>query len=196
MKTFLTIAMTGLLLFVLASKTCGQPNDQNLEMKTFGVGLHMQQFKISEMDILMMPANKILFTFNRFNGSLRIEPEIGFAHLKHKYSDDYSLSMTGILLGVGVFDMNQRERTNIYWGVRFNYGRFKESSNAEWFESETYSSLSFGPALGVEYYFSNHFSIGGEISILFSTLKEDEDDDFLDNQIINTNTGLVLRFYF
>lgn len=174
----------------------GQTNDGDFEMRKFGLGLHMQQFKISEIDYMLMPVNKVLFTFNNNEGTFRTEPEIGIFYTKRKISNDNHISARGIQFGFGMFGMHQIEQTNIYYGGRLNYGRIKESSDLEWFDSEALSMLSFGPALGVEYYFSNHFSIGGEISIIYKTFKEDDDVDFFDEQIINTNTGLILRFYF
>ncbi len=188
--------MVVLILCLPAINAMGQNGENELEMKKFGLGLHMQQFKISEIDDLMMPVNKVLFTFNTSEDRFRIEPEIGFVYFTQKYWDDFNISVTGIQLGVGMFGMYQIEKTNIYYGGRFNYGRIKESSDAEWFESETYSVFSVGPALGVEYYFSNHFSIGGEISIKYKTFSEDDYVDFFDEQVISTNTGLMLRFYF
>ena len=196
MKTFSTITFAFLIMCLAITKTHGQTSDQNLEMKSFGLGLHMQQFKISELDDMLMPLNKILFTINTRGGNFRIEPEIGLIYSKQKISNDYSVSSTGVELGIGMFDMYQIQRTNIYYGGRLNYGRIKQSSDHEWYESEPISTIKLGPAIGVEYYFGNHFSIGGEISIQLNTYKEDDYIDFFDEYIINTNTGLILRFYF
>lgn len=197
MKTHRIASMVIVLVLCLpVINSVGQTNDQGFEMKPFGLGLHMQQFKISEMDDMLMPVNKVLLTFNNNEGTFRFEPELGFVYTKHNISDDYDVSTTGIQFGIGMFGMYQIQQTNIYYGGRLNYGRISQSSDYDWYDSEPISTLSFGPAIGVEYYFSNHFSIGGEISIQLKTYKEDDYVDLFDETIINTNTGLILRFYF
>ncbi len=166
-----------------------QANSLDFEMKEFGLGLHMQQFRISELDGIFVPANKVLLTINNNDKTRRIEPEIGLFYAKNTETD---MSISGLHLGFGVFKMKQVSKTNIYYGVRLSYMRIKESNGFDY----TFSTLGFGPGLGVEYFFSSHFSIGGEIGLRFMTASEDEYSDFFDEFVISTNTGLILRLYF
>ncbi len=53
-----------LVLLIASPNVSGQEDGSGLEMKEFGLGLHMQQFKVSELDEIFIPVNKVLLTLN------------------------------------------------------------------------------------------------------------------------------------
>lgn len=93
--------------------------------------------------------------------NFRLEPEIGLWW--QSYSDSYYYSESDILfrIGWGMFLVKQKERTNLYQGLRV--GLILEDNG----DSRKYFSI--GPALGGEYFFSSHFSLGGEAQLNFTT---------------------------
>lgn len=177
-----------LCLFLSSFGATGETVDKELEMKKFGLGLHMLQFKASEINNFFVPANKILLTFNKEN-RFRRELEFGFTY--HKESEHRST--TGIHLGIGIFGMSQVNKTNFYYGGRFSYG-YVNKSVFGYNDSNTVYGI--GPSLGVEYYLSSHFSIGGEINVRYMAYNEDIDVDLYNDFSILTTSGLILRFSF
>ncbi len=156
----------------------------SIEIKSFGVGLHMQQFTLSDISSeVMVPANKLLLLYS--TNLFRVEPEFAFFNYKYKESKS-----RGLFFGLGLFGMYQIEQTNIYYGVRTG---FSFISMDDVYYDDDMTRFEIGPAVGAEYFFSNYFSIGGEISIRYSSI----DSGMSENEtMMATNTGLLLRFYF
>ena len=170
------------------------------KMKTFGLGLHVEQFKMGDVytDFAMSPANKVIFTINATN-YLRIEPEVGFNFYNDKDND---LKDQSLHTGIGVFYMFQPGKINIYTGVRFELAQIKEEYQS-WQTDEKYTDKSvrttFAPAIGAEYFFGKHFSIGGEVALKYSNLKTkygNPDNEDRKRTYFSTDTGVLLRFYF
>ncbi len=189
MKTYSIASMIILLVLCLSSvSVMGDNDDQAFEMKRFGLGLYMQQFTITDLtNDLFIPANKVLLVLNEEN--FRTELEFGLFYVNYT---EYKMKAKGLHFGGGFFGMRLIEKTNIYYGGRLSFGRMEESNGFEY----TSSILAFGPSLGVEYFFSSRFSIGGEINVKFMTMSEDDHVDLFDDHVLSTNTGLILRFYF
>ncbi len=191
MKTHSIASMIIVLILCLpAINAIGQNGENDFEMKKFGLGLHIQQINIIDLaDESLFPANKVLLAFNNEARSFRTELEFGLIYANNT---EYKMKTTGLHFGFGFFGMQLIEKTNIYYGGRLGFGRMKRSNGFDY----TSSLLAFGPCLGVEYFFSSRFSIGGEINIKFMTNSEDDYIDLFDNRVVSTNTGLILRFYF
>ncbi len=197
-----TVVIASILFF--STKGFSQSAEEKIsEMKVFGMGLHIEQFKMNDliMDV-RAPSNKIILSITPSN-NFRIEPEIGFNYINNKTSE---LKDKSISLGLGGFGMYQRGRTNIYGGLRFEYSVFSHEynqyngSNIEELKTEKTNRISIGPAIGAEFFFGKHFSIGGEVGIKYMnfdtkntryTNEENTKQDY-----ISTDTGLLCRFYF
>ena len=170
------------------------------KLKVFGLGMHIEQFKLIDinMDIVTAPANKIIFTITPTK-NFRLEPEVGFNYINDK---DKELKDKSIHFGIGGFGMYQRGKTNIYGGLRFEYANIS-NEYYEWNsgnkQTEKIDRFSIGPAIGAEFFFGQHFSIGGEIGLKYMYLNtkysqyNDEDNK---QDYITTDSGLLLRFYF
>lgn len=144
-------------------------------IKPFGIGLHIEQFKLNDIgDLNSAPANKLIFIISP-NNSLRLEPEFGFKTGKNKTSD---LKNSGIYMGLGVLGMIQRNKLNIYGGLRSEYAIIKWDDAFGYNSTKTSNKtnrLSIGPAIGCEYYLGENFAFGGEAGLKYATLKTIED---------------------
>ncbi|MEN8122282.1 MAG: outer membrane beta-barrel protein [Bacteroidota bacterium] len=198
-KFFFSLIVISAILFQ-ESQIIGQNSENTEVLQLFGLGMHIEQFKLSDitMDITTAPANKIVLTMTPTN-KFRIEPEIGFNYLNDKESE---LKAKSVHFGVGGFTMYQKGKTNIYLGFRFEYanisneyynwntgGKLKEKTNR----------LSIGPAIGAEFFFGDHFSFGGEIGLKYMSLETNDSQsgsDYKKQEHITTDSGLLLRFYF
>lgn len=173
-------------------------------IKPFGIGLHIEQFKLNDIgDLYNSPANKIIFTISP-NHSFRLEPEFGFTTGKNKSTD---LKNSSIYLGLGAFGMIQRNKLNIYSGLRFEYAVIKWENGYTYNGSTTISTsnktnrLTIGPVIGCEYYLGDNFTFGGEVGLKYASLKTTEDpnpSNYNDEKsnYFTTDTGLLIRFYF
>ena len=76
MKTTKILAL--LSLFILFFNQLFAQDDKKSIIKTFGIGLHIEQFKLNDIsDLGDAPANKIVFVISPVK-SFRVEPEIGY----------------------------------------------------------------------------------------------------------------------
>lgn len=153
----------------------------------------MEQFKTNDLtDPYYVPITKFVLNIN-INNSFRLEPEIGF-NIGINNNKNKNLG-----LGLGVFHLRQINKLNIYVGVRCEYNKMKVRDDSYNINStrET-KKLHTGPALGCEYFFGDHFSIGGELGVKFTyfttTLNPGGMSD--SNSFMSSDTGLLLRFYF
>jgi len=173
--------------------------EAELSIKPFGVGLHLEQFKLNDIsDLTTAPVNKIIVTINPSH-KFRIESEIGFRSGKDGETD---LKSSSTSFGVGLFGMTQRNKLNIYGGMRIEYGIISEEINGYQAKiTDKLKRLMIGPALGGEYFFGDNFSLAGEVSLLYVKLNESIDpnvysDPESNGNYTSTSTGLFLRFYF
>ncbi len=182
------------------SKIYGQSSENESELKTFGLGLYVEQFKFNDfaMDIRTAPANKIIFTITPTN-NFRLEPEIGFNFHNDK---DRELKDKSIHFGIGGFAMFQRGKTNIYGGLRFEYANISYEYihwNSGDKQTEKTNRLAIGPAIGAEFFFGHHFSIGGEIGLKYMNLNAKDsqynDDKDIKQTYFTTDSAVLLRFY-
>jgi|GEM_PF-852069 len=119
--------------------------------------------------------------------SFRIEPEIGFWN----YS---TLSGTSeyrywiLRIGLGMFLLRGKERTGYYYGIRSSVNLNSEPAGAGSGKTDFF----IGPALGGEYLFSKHFSLGGEAQLNFVSYYTNMNSE----SSLSTKTVLFLRWYF
>jgi hypothetical protein len=181
------------------SKIFGQDIEEAIVPKVFGLGLHLEKFNSNNvgMNISYAPANKIVLTITPLK-HFRLEPEIGFIITNDKGNDLKDKSMH---YGIGAFGMYQRGKTNIYAGLRYIYIKTDDEYNdfsTSLKKTSNYKSNAFGPAIGAEYFFAKHFSIGGEVGLQFFSVKLTNNQYGPDNKTtyISTDEGFLLRFYF
>ncbi|PSQ70657.1 MAG: hypothetical protein BRD38_04805 [Bacteroidetes bacterium QH_9_67_14] len=141
--------------------------------------------------------------------TFRIEPVLGYSRLTTSSSfegpndeEETSTTLTSLRIGVGAFAKAPRGNdTNLYFGGRVGYNRVSRSTDDDDEEESTNASGFFiGPTVGGSYFFSDFFSIGGEVEARYSNIgTSEEEDDFTVSEDVTTITlrpSLVVRFYF
>jgi hypothetical protein len=199
MKTF-KIFSFAILIFLNFSQLSGQTDSSSI-IKWFGLGFHVEQFKVNDFDdLLVFPTNKIVLSISPVK-YIRFEPEFGI--ISEKYSagslKDKSHSFS---LGLGILGMLQKNKLNFYGGLRLEYGIMK--STGEYMnivEKEEITRFIWGPVLGTEYYLGENFAFGGEAGLRFvssATTKDPKPTGYEneENSYYTTETGLFVRFYF
>lgn len=197
-KTLLSIVILPLSFGTILAQT-----ESGSLIKPFGIGLHIEQFKINELnDLNSAPVNKIVFTISPMK-SLRLEPEVGVKIGKDKTNN---LKNSSFNLGLGAFGMLQRNQLNLYSGIRFEYAIVKSDDysnlgNGSIIVNTKTNRFSISPVIGCEYYLGTNFTFGGDLGLKYATLKsvksqkpagaKDEASNY-----ITTDTGLFIRFYF
>lgn len=211
MKSKFSISIVIILMLIATTTVFGQEESTVQEMKKFGFGLHVEQFKTQDiMSSTIMPANKLILVMSP-NNSFRVEPSIGFSNSKDEFGDtNFSGTQTskGIYIGIGAFYMYQAGKTNLYFGLRLEHGKIIEESKytsngfKDFNKTET-KRFMFAPTLGAEYFFAKHFSFGGEFSLKnysskssYTSTNNPSPSDENDAKYFSTDTGLLLRFYF
>ena len=189
-----------------------QSDNDVLDLRVFGIGLHAEQYKIT---------NVINFSYNAYTTTalfpinitrhFRLEPEIGILWMKDKgqdyNGDDDESTNLGFTSGLGLFGMFQKGKVNFYAGLRNSYGLGKTEGMSTYNGEpviEKYSAIKSGPALGFEYFLISNFSIGGEIGVPFTFAKTkreypdiaERDDVESTDYMINFDSGLFVRAYF
>ena len=132
----------------------------------------------------------------------RLEPEIGL----WRYSGsgkNWEESYTILSLGCGIFPMTKKGKVYIYYGARFGLIRISYSAEYSWnghTESDDDSKTDFhvSPAIGGEYFFTDHLSLGGEaqLNYIFVGQVDDDDDDDVSESLIRSKTLIFVRWYF
>lgn len=155
-----------------------QGNENSLSLPTVGLGIHINQL------------NKIIVSINIID-HIRIEPAIGYNFYTDKNNDSKSNSL---LFGFGVYGMWQKGQLNIYAGLKSGFIRDSRTSITTTREENLFT---VGPAIGCEYFFGQHFSLGGLLSLSTYLYKEvDQDPADKGESVYSTDADLILRFYF
>ena len=191
-------------IFLINPDLFGQNEEEIPKIKIFGVGMHIEQFNTVDIwmvGITTVPVNKIVFTISPIK-NFRLEPEIGFSSFNDRTTD---LSYKSLNIGIGGFGMYQLGKTNFYGGLRFEYADMtneyvqSSSGNGVVVGTEKTIRLEIGPALGAEYFFGSHFSLGGEIGLRHMNIKtngEQYSGSTNEKKYFTSNMGILLRFYF
>ena len=145
-------------------------------------------------------------------GKLRIEPEISFSFNNNdsSYSTTTSynsrLKSNFISVGAGIYYlMSVSDHFQSYVGSSLGYLHTEATTrypNSPSNNSESKSNGFFvAPTFGSEYFFTNRFSIGLDISLQYRNLRwKDNPDDgshsSINSDSFNTRTRTMLRYYF
>jgi hypothetical protein len=144
----------------------------------------------------------------------RVEPEVGF--YRNSSTVDSSppiLSRTttssSAKVGAGAFGVASTGRFTLYYGARVDYLRFTQSSvsgsGPNTATYPTYPGFLIAPAVGGEYFLSEHLSLGGEVQVRFTSSKANPSTatspvisgaPIISSTTASTHGAFVLRFYF
>jgi hypothetical protein len=132
----------------------------------------------------------------------RVEPSFGYFTTSTDYSNQgfsTESSTSNIRLGAVIaFNDNHIESMNLYYGI--NIGLILSSLSyisSSSSESTNRSKTDFfiGPAVGGEYLFIKHFSLGGEINLNYISIGHYDSDSESSSWAISTRGVIFLRWY-
>ncbi|OQX95237.1 hypothetical protein B6I21_06470 [candidate division KSB1 bacterium 4572_119] len=200
MKKILTILLISICVFAFTSNTMAQTN-QVAKKPKIGIGVSISDIKDIYQLFSSGPTAPQIFFPVKFSSSFMIEP--GFGYFQVKEEGGSSESTTSIYsFGIGLFPMNHNGSLTYYYGIRLGLtgGSSKyEYSSGDYTDEEksTISGYFAAPAVGAEYFFSEHFSLGGEAQFRYITYTEEEDgEDDSTYTMMGTRTLLFIRWYF
>jgi hypothetical protein len=128
--------------------------------------------------------------------TFRIEPEIGYFNGSQEISNGMTQEhkITSWRIGVGILPQKPYEKFTLYYGARVGY----INENIE--DESKANGYYIAPALGGEYFFSNHFSLGGEAQVVYISATTEPEDDYENWEsklsVVNTRALAFVRFYF
>jgi hypothetical protein len=144
-----------------------------------------------------------LFDFPSFylpislSSNFRFEPEIGY----YRYSgsgEDWKQSNSIISIGCGIFFMTRKGKVDIYYGARLGFMITSYSYRYTWngMDSDDDSKTDFyiGPAIGGEYFFTKHLTLGGEIQLNYIFIGQWDDGEDSES-VIRTKPLIFVRWY-
>jgi hypothetical protein len=135
-----------------------------------------------------------------------IEPNISYMYSSNEVDiensdyDDQEDYESSLMVNVGLFFVNYKsEKLRTYTGARVGMATSKSKEPSE--DETKGKAFLFGPAMGAEYFISEHLSFGGEFTLRI-TRSEEEDSDNYYGEYTETETTtllvptLMVRFYF
>ncbi len=155
-------------------------------------------------DAFFIDSATLLVPIN-INGTVRIEPEIGYGRASaSRDRDDFDFKATTSILSLGVGVMPLLRRGNdtfLYAGGRVRFYQLKRTvevgSPFGGDDERSDSSFGIAPVAGGEYFFSDWFSLGGEAGLEYRSVNTDEDDEQeIDQSSLSTLGAVYVRFYF
>jgi len=137
----------------------------------------------------------------------RVEPEMGFYW--NTFTNEATSAVpartrksNSIHVGTGAFWLSSTERFTLSYGARVAYIRYTQSdvgsSGTESFNFPTFPGFFLAPAVGGEYFLSDHLSLGGEVQVRYTRSKASSINQFvapISATTTSTHGAFVLRFY-
>jgi hypothetical protein len=199
MKSKLSLPLLAALL--LAAPAQAQP-----EGTKFGIGVSLIQSVIApdfeELQFGTVALSNIYVPII-IGSSFKLEPEIGFYRLSEE-EDTFEGTLTQWRFGLGAFYyLPAAASVRVYVGPRVGLQLTSLSAEEDVDLEFGETDFVFGLALGGEYFFSDHFSLGGEVQLNYVSLGEPDvevdgvDQDFdLSRNFISNNGLILMRWYF
>jgi hypothetical protein len=199
-----TIVST-LLFLVMTIFSSAQTEASNVQFG-FGVSLTREVptfASTEEMDIMTLPIDLANFSLVIKGKNFRIEPSLGYFTGSSDYSNGQYHSESSIsnfrIGAVIAYNNSAIESMNFYYGIDIgvilsSLSASSSTSNESTDESKT--DFFVGPAIGGEYMFNRHFSLGGEINLNYISVGNYGDSEG-DNTtwLISTRGAIYVRWY-
>lgn len=174
------------------------------ELRKFALGLNFKENIFNGYHYYYAyPPAQLTFSVN-IKDKFRIEPQAGFGFVNHYDENDESgYKQRSISAGFGFYILKPKGSLCATYGCSLDYLHSRRKGyDANESEYST-NGISFGPAAGLDYMISPHFTIGADFKLLYRYEKEKYDFnsqmDIFDEssyKYFDTITGLRLRFYF
>lgn len=195
-----------LLLSLLAALILAAPAQAQPQGTKFGIGVSLIQGVIApnfeELQFGTVALSNI-FVPIILGSNFKLEPEIGFYRLSED-EDTFEGTLTQWRFGLGAFYyLPATESVRVYVGPRVGLQLTSLSAEEDVELELGETDLTFGLALGGEYFLSDHFSCGGEVQLNYVSLGEpdvevdgvDQDLD-VSRSVISNNALILVRWYF
>jgi len=129
-----------------------------------------------------------------FGAKFKVEPEFAYWHYSRSMGNE-KYSYSNFHYGFGIFYLYRVGNTIFYIGPRFAVDHIILPHYNSDEDKKSKNDYNYGITIGGEYFFSNNFSLGAEIQMLYIFLGKvgDYDDD---ENVITNEALVVLRFYF
>ena len=201
------IAVTFLFSLTLTILSFAQDKDNSVQ---FGLGVSLSSelsvyrvySELGELQIITQPMNMANFSMIIKVKSFRFEPSFGYYTSTREYSDaGYSSdrSSSNLRLGAVVgFNNDSIESMNFYYGVDFGFiisSYSYTSSISDQSTDDSKTDFFIGPAVGGEYMFNKHFSLGGEINLNYISFGQYDSEGESSSWAISTRGLIYLRWY-
>ncbi|TEU00108.1 MAG: hypothetical protein E3J23_03460 [Candidatus Stahlbacteria bacterium] len=187
-----------IILFVCISLLMVNPLQAQEKRSSIGLGVSLgKELYMGGLTLLDFPTFYLPITLS---SNFRIEPEIGY----YRYSSEFENSETTetyLTVGCGIFLISQKGKTNIYYGLRLGFIRVYEYDKWIWNGQDVYEAhrtdYYIGPAIGGEYFFNKHLSLGGEIQVNFISIGKWSDSTGKHSvSVTRTKPLIFVRWYF
>jgi len=212
MKTSNTI----LAILLISLITSFQAGAQTVDTRA-GLGISLgKEILISDYLSITMLDNPSFYVPIIVGGKFRIEPEFSFMSYSGS-NEEYEIESKykTLILGLGLFPQTRVGNVDIYYGIRLGIMNidyhskyqdwdyvwdpvYQDYREVYYTETEDESKMDFfiGPAVGGEYFFSEHFSLGGEIQGNFVFLGQYDDDSETKESMFKMKPLVFVRWYF
>ena len=191
------------ILFLFMSVSIAQKSDTEIVEKSknkMGIGFEFHTFPTTMLTAQNNGVNGLSLFFPILISEFFVEPEVSYWSYTEKYDDsgsDAEHTISNLRMVVGLFHNTTKVKSSQYLGVRIGYNLDKEVLYIDDDEDEEVEDKLFivAPTIGVQYFISENFSIGGECSAVRASHTDDSDDE-IEQITWTTVPRLILRFYF
>jgi len=157
---------------------------------------------LEDWNIEVLPVDMANFSIIIKGSFFRFEPSVGYFTMSSDYSGGgytFERTSSNIRLGAIVaFNNDPIESVDFYYGIGFGFilSSYSYTSSIST-ESIDKSKTDFfiGPAVGGEYMFNKHFSLGGEINLNYISIGHYDSDGESSSWAISTRGLIFLRWY-
>ena len=175
-------------------------NAQDVEKVGLGVAVFDLQQLIEAFTSQGVGANATLTFPIHTSPEFRVEPEIGIlrASEEEKNGVTETNTVTSWKIGAGIFSLNTSGDFTLYYGGRVGYTSQTWTYEAGAVDGETSTSgIYIAPAIGGEHAFSEHFSLGGEAQLMYTTTSTDIQDSNVETSLSawGTRALVFVRVY-
>ena len=193
------------ILFLFMSVLIAQKSDTEIveESKNkMGIGFEFHTWPTTVLTAQNSGINGLSLFFPMSFDDFFLEPEVSYWSFTEKYDDsgsDAEHTISNLRMVVGLFHNTTKVKSSQYLGVRIGYNLEKEVlyiDDDEDDEEFEYKLFIVAPTIGVQYFISENFSIGGECSAVRASHTDDSDDSEIEQKTWTTVPRLILRFYF
>ena len=202
MKTFTNIIIILMIIISTNNPLYAQNKTKGLG---FGVSLGKEFLGGTELNISLLDFPSFYVPII-LSSTFKLEPEIGFYSYSMSIEDPNEgwekVEYYNIFsLGLGIFPLKQYDKVIIHYGVRLGLIHYslKDCLDDKKVEKSSKTDYIISPSTGGEYFFNEHFSLGGEtqLNIVFVDQYDDYYYDIdVSETIIKSKVLFFLRWYF